>query len=65
MDENNHPDKRPMSQEQIDAEAAFAEKIYKELSSENLEKAREIIRRRRRSKAASIADRKSGHVSSQ
>jgi uncharacterized membrane protein YqiK len=52
----------PMTPEQIEAESAYAEKIYQELSNAGPEKLREIhesIKLRTKSKAASLTDPKS------
>jgi hypothetical protein len=50
---------KPMTQEQIEAEAAFADKIYRELSNpspETSQKIREAIKLGRRSKAARLVE---------
>jgi hypothetical protein len=46
----------PMTQEQIEAEAAYAEKIYQQLSNEPVERTREILKPGRRPKAESLGD---------
>ncbi len=57
---------KPMTPEQIEAEAAYAEEIYQRYSNPTPELIREIlenIKRRRRSKAASLLNQESNTLS--